>query len=622
MKQTKNKKNEKGGGLTRKQRRALELRRIIAAVLVGLAVILAALSWKALPSMNALLWGVATLLMLIEALLLTRRRGLGVAVYAAVGGLCLALIVAGPFTRNLVQADGAFVPREVLATQLRITDDYPKNFDRMDRLEALDMRASTVTDFAPVAERRSLRLVDVRENYAFDQAAHDALASALPECRIRWSVPVADTWFDSDASDVDLTGLPLSAAQLRALFDSYPDKRFTYEVPLFGGRYAPDVESLSLRDQAVDAGAIDEALTLLPAVREVDLRGEPAAAETIAALSDAHPDIHFLFSCDVPGVAMTTEDASVQLTGGSYQDLLTYMDFIDYMPNLERIDARAVQLTNEQALALHEDARSEKVQYYVTVFGVKVSTYDTELNLDDVKVPSVDAVEQVLAMLPNLKRVSMCGSGLSTDQMGQLFDAHPDIKFVWWLKIARYKVRTDATMFTTDLWDGNDFNYTSQTFANLRYCTDLMMLDLGHCRIRNIDGIAGLKKLRVLILADNKISNISALEGLEDLEYVELFLNNIRDFSPLANKTKLLDLNVYYNPISDITPILTCTSLERFWAGGTKLSTEDLMKLKETIPNVQINIKGRSSTGEGWRKHKRYDILSQMYDANEYIPFE
>ena len=247
----------------------------------------------------------------------------------------------------------------------------------------------------------------------------------------------------------------------------------------------------------------------------------------------------------------------------------------------------------------------------------------TELNLDNTPVPDVRSVEECIAKLPYLKCISMCDTGLTQEQMGQLFDAHPEIKFIWWIEFGKYKLRTDATAFTTNLYAVNDYHYTSATFAPLRYCTDLMMLDLGHCDITSIEGLAGLRKLRVLILADNKISDISPLEGLQDLEYVELFLNReIHDFSPLANKMKLVDLNIYYCQIQDVTPLTTCANLKRLWLGECGLSDGQIGKLRKALPDCKINARGSSATGEGWRDHRHYEVLKKMYKTGENIPFE
>ncbi len=621
MSQTAGKRAAKGRGMSKKKRRALRARRVAAGVVallaVALGVFVAMIEW----SLGSILMVAAALLLLVLAMGLWMRHPIPRGAIILLALVSLALAAVGCVDHYYALVGGRFVPRYALVRTLRVQDEYPKHFTGMSGLETLDMSNSTVTDFRPIVALDGLRELDVRGNYAFGDAQYQALSAALPNCRIHWSVPVGDTHFDSDQTEVDLTGLPLSVSELRALLARWPDKRFDYLVPLMGNRYAPDTQALDLQGQPIDIAAIGEALALLPRVNEIDLRGTPASAETVAAATGAWPDIHVMLTCDVPGVALTTEDSVATVTE-SYDQIAAILPFMDVLPNLQRVDATAVGLTREQVEALRASGYSDKLSYSISLFGKRVPSDVTELNLDNTKISSVEQVEQLLAALPNLKRLSLCDCGLSQEEMGLLFDEHPGVKFVWWIRFGHYKLRTDATAFTTNLWDGNDYNYNSGTFAPLRYCTDLEMLDLGHNHITNIDGLRGLTKLKVLILADNRISDISALEDLKDLEYVELFLNKISDLTPLADKTKLVDLNLFYNPIGDNYEVLkSMTWLKRLWIGGCRLSGDQLKDLKRALPETKINWEGRGSTGNGWREHPHYDTLVRMYETGMFIPF-
>lgn len=608
-------------GRNQRRRRLLLYRRIGAGLLAALGVALAVYTLGIALCPAALMWGSASVLLLLEALMLWVDLPVSRLLQGVLGIACIALLALGFLNYNYASRDGKLVPKYKLLTQVTVTDEYPTHFEQMESLKKLDMRASTVTDFAPIQLLQTLEQVDLRENYAFTQQEHDVLAAALPGCDIRWSVPVADAYFDSDVDMMDLSALDLGTSELRELFSAYPDKNYDYRVPLYGQRYAPDTETLDLQGQEPDAGTIADALGLLPNVKTVDLRGIPASSQTVSMLCDAHPDIHFMFTCDVPQGEMTTEDTDVTVEG-TYEDLLAYVAYMPYMPNLQSMDAGTIALTDEQLDSISEAAQGGKLKYSVSAFGVQVSSLATELNLDKVPVPSVEAMEACLARLPNLQRVSMCGCGLSEDEMGQLFDAHPNIKFIWWLQFGHYKLRTDATSFTTALGTGNRYGYNDKTFACLRYCTDLMMLDLGHNHIKSLENFRGLKKLRVLIMADNKLTDISPIADFKDLEFCELFLNDITDLTPLTGLEHLVDLNVFYNPLYDNYKVLkSMTWLQRLWIGGCRLSSKDVKALRQALPKTKINVEGRGSTGKGWRKHPHYDIIKQMYEEEKYIPF-
>ena len=606
----------------RGSRGALIARRVVAVVLVAAAVALALFVRGLGITPAAIMLGAACALLLVEALLLSVDLPVSRLLHGAICLACLALLALGYVNHFYAMSDGRLVAKYRLVTDLRVTDKYPSHFEQMESLETLDMRGSTVTDFEPIQSLTALKSLDIRENYAFDEAERDALGKALPGCDVRWSVPVSGAHFDSAAKGFDLTSLSLSTGEIRSLMARFPDKNYIYKVPLYGERWDMDAEKLDLQGQTPDAAVIDDALGLLKAVKTVDIRGAKASADTVAALCDGHPDVRFMFTCDVPGGAMTTEDAQVKVKG-DYDDLRAYLAFVDYMPNLETMDAEDVQLTNEQVDEIAATGYGTKLKYSVSAFGLKVSSLATELNLDGAPVSTVEDVEACLARLPNLERVSMCDCGLTEDQMGMLFDAHPEIKFIWYIEFGHYRLRTDATAFTTALGTGNAYHYNDETFKPLRYCTDLMMLDLGHNKITSLENFTGMKNLRVLIMADNLLTDISPITSFPDLEYVELFLNDITDVTPLTQLTHLVDLNIFHNPLYENHKVLrSMTWLQRLWIGGCRLSKQDLAELKKALPNTKINVEGRGSTGQGWRKHSHYYTLQRMYEEGRYIPFD
>lgn len=604
------------------RRKALLYRRIGAVVLVLMAVALFVYIFTLKLNSAVLMWGSAGVLLLIEALLLWVDLPVSKALQGFLGVLCICLLAYGYLDYNYELVDGRFVPKYAVQARIQVKDEYPEHFEQMVSLKTLDMRGSTVTDFAPIRALPSLERLDIRENYAFDQEEHDRLAAANPNVDIHWSVPVEDKHFDSKAEYFDLSPFQLSTAQLRQLITTYPNTVFDYEVPLYGERYTTDTEALDLQGESPDPVVIDDALGLLPAIRTVDLRGQKANAQVVSMLRKAHPEVYFKFTCDVPRGEMTTEDTAVTVTG-TYDDMLAYAAYIPYMPNLESIDATAIPLTEDQLDSLGDFASSGKLRYSLMVYDRGCSSLATDLNWDNIPFTGVEDVEKYLAKLPRLKRVSMCDCGLTEDEMGQLFDAHPDIKFIWWLEFGHYRLRTDATAFTTALGDGNQYHYDDDTFEPIRYCTDLMMLDLGHNRITSIDNFTGLTKLKVLILADNRLTDISQITCFPDLEYLELFLNDITDVTPVTELKKLQDFNIFHNPLYENHKVLKkMTWLKRLWIGGCRLSPQDVKDLQKALPDTEISTVGQSSTGRGWRKHSHYYTLKRMYEEGKYIPFD
>ena len=618
MKDERKKRGRKGA----KKKRALRRRRRMALVAGLLAAVLLAMAVNAVPGLAGYAWGAAALAAAVEAILLALRRGVPAGLYVLIGALCVALVALGAATRDLVFVDRSIVPRESLVTELTVTDRWPDHIERYTGLETLDLRNSTVTDFSPVLRMRSLRALDARGNTAFDEAAYAEISAALPECAIDWSMPLAGRYYDSGTTEVDLSGTGLDADEITELQAEHPDIDFTYTVPLMGKEIDPAATAIDLRGaETVDPDAILAALSLLPNAKRVDLRDAPVTLDVAEALMNGRPDVDFSFTFAIPGGSMDSDAETVTLPGGTYDDLRTAMGFIPHMPRLQYLDARAIVMNASEQEALRSDPASGKVLYNFTVYGQQVNLLTTALNLDNVQIGERDTAEQVFAALPNLRTVSMVGCGLTQEDMIALCEAHPDIHFIWVVQFGKYQLRTDATAFTTNLYANNKDHYTSDTFRVLKYCTDLQMLDLGHCDITDLDFIAPMTHLKVLILADNEITDISVLSDKSELQYAELFLNKITDLSPLANKPGLLDLNIYYNPVQDLSPLATDTALERLWLGQCGLPNSQLSAIKQALPNCKVNAKGSSSTGNGWREHRRYRTLKEMYRTGSFIPF-
>ena len=606
----------------KRRRRALRMRRGLAGFLAFLVVIAAGLAIWAAPGLGMYAWGAAAAAMGLEAILLSRKRPFSPVLYILLGLVCVGLSVLGVAARGYVPTDRGILPAEALVTELRVSDAWPEDIERYTGLERLDMHGSSVTDFTPLLSMQNLRALDIRENPAFGQDEYDALSTALPGCDILFSRNIAGRLYDSDVTAIDLTDVGLNAEEIAAVEAEYPDIQFTYDVPLMGKSVDPEAQLLDLQGaKAIDADELAAALSLMPNVTTVDLRGAALTIEEAEALLSSYPNLTFRLTFAIPGGTLSSEDEIVTLPGGTYDDLKAAMAFMPYMPKLKYMDARGIVMNAAELQALREDPDSARVLYNFTVYGQSVNALTTELNLDNTPIQSAEEIELVLAALPNLQKVSMVNCGLSTADMAGLCDAHPQIRFVWVVEFGKYKLRTDATAFTTNLYANNKEHYTSETFAPLKYCTELMMLDIGHCDVTDISFIAGMKHLKVLILADNDITDLSPLADKEELEFVEIFLNKVSDLTPLANKPHLLDLNIYYNPIADLSPLATDTALERLWLGECGLPNSQIAAIRQALPNCKVNAKGSASTGRGWREHKRYNTIKEMYRQGVYIPF-
>jgi len=249
-------------------------------------------------------------------------------------------------------------------------------------------------------------------------------------------------------------------------------------------------------------------------------------------------------------------------------------------------------------------------------------TFDSEAAVIDFGQTPVTDVEGLMALIdqmPVLAQVDMYASELTTAQMDALFDGYPQIFFGWTLNMKGHIVRTDATSFST--LHGRCPNHYTEDFYPLRYCRNLVALDLGHNYVDDISFLSNFPGMKVLILACNNISDISVLAELKELEYLELFSNRIKDFTPLLELTHLKDLNISNNPVSDITPLYAMTHLERFWSGMNRNVRSQVREMEKLLPDCEIFWDGEPTWG-GWREHHRYDTIYAIFNEGGYRPFE
>ena len=249
------------------------------------------------------------------------------------------------------------------------------------------------------------------------------------------------------------------------------------------------------------------------------------------------------------------------------------------------------------------------------------------INMDKTRVTDMDAFIAFLRKLPNLKKVDMFSTQIYTKDIDKLAAAFPDIEFGWTMRIGDHWVRTDATAFST-LHNNSSPAHTEKQFQYLKYCKNLLALDIGHNGVKDLSFLYDLPNLKVLILACNiNLKDITPVGSLKDLEYLELFKNDINDISCLANCTNLLDLNICFNRIKDWTPIHGLTNLERLWVYNSNNWSEQypvdrkvVADLKAALPNCHIDSTSYSTLG-GWREHDRYYVIFHMFKYGEYIPF-
>jgi len=320
-----------------------------------------------------------------------------------------------------------------------------------------------------------------------------------------------------------------------------------------------------------------------------------------------------VFGERVPAVTQTLD------LSGKTIDLSALPQVFAQLPQLTSVNLTDQQLSFEQIDSLTSAFPQIAFLFSFELFSQRVTSETTELDLDGFALYSPDEIAAKLKYLPKLSYCDLSYCGLSNEQMEHLIAQFPSIKFVWMIRIGAWEVRTDITAFSkgnrdkfpNDMgWftDEGKTNFYNEDIEALKYCKDLVYLDLGHGnRISDVSVISQLKKLRVLIVSMNKIKDVSPLTELKELECLEIYQNPIEDISFVTQLPKLKYLNCSATLFEDITPLLSLKNLEMLWFVNVRNTTkEQRQQLADALPNCNICFSANSSGEGGWTGNPLY----------------
>ena len=286
---------------------------------------------------------------------------------------------------------------------------------------------------------------------------------------------------------------------------------------------------------------------------------------------------------------------------------------LPWYPELARIDLRGSSLQEQEIQTLADKFPGITFLFDMTIAGITVSTDAEEIDISGHALENVSQIEEVLPYFPNLKKVVMCGCGIDNETMDALNRRYEDIRFVWSVYMGPILLRTDATWFMPFKWGAQ---VTTEDLYNLRYCTDMVCIDIGHMAVSSCEWAAYMPNLKYLLMADTQVSDLTPLKDLKKLIYLELFLTQVTDLSPLVGCTALEDINLCYT-YGDPRPLLEIKTLQNiWWSGGWGLPTY-AHQFRQNNPDIRLEYNTLSSTGGGWRELQNYydmrDLLGMGY---------
>ena len=561
-----------------------------------------------------------------------KERKLNPVLLTVLAAALLAVGIAVWFLLTHVWVAGSFYSRNADVLDLRFADVTTADYDKLRKkapnseilwripfqgktydqdTDVLYVTSLTDEDVATLDYFTRLKTVEAQECTDYPQLA--ALTARRPEVTVEYAVTIDGREYPQDTAVVSISGITeeeinlltylpeLTAVtavgcrtpeQMTRLRDFCQEKGLSFALR-FGTKTYPDtVQELDVT--GVTDGEL-ELLQLLPELKTLHLKNPEADPETVAQLRSTYPKADISWEVEIAGVSFPDDTKEVDLSAA--------------------LESSAAQTAAGTAAGTQTAAGAQTTTKTQTTTGTATGTQSTKettgtapavtLNLED--------LEKKMSYLSDAKQVFLGKCGLDNEELAALRERVRDsYKLVWTVQLGKkLTARTDDTTFMPVR--EHVYYFLDEDAYNLRYCEDMLCVDVGHMGLTNIDFVKGMPHLQILILAHNgQLQDISPISSCKELIFLELDWSAVKDFTPLVGCTSLEDLNIGLTYPS-VEPLMQMTWLKNLWMvdrGGA-------YQLSQALPDTKIVATANATVGAGWRNlpnyYKMRDMLGMEY---------
>lgn len=561
-----------------------------------------------------------------------KERKLNPVLLIVLAAALLAVGIAVWFLLTHVWVAGMFYSRNADVLDLRFADVTTADYDKLRKkapnseilwripfqgktydqdTDVLYVTSLTDEDVATLDYFTRLKTVEAQECTDYPQLA--ALTARRPEVTVEYAVTIDGREYPQDTAVVSISGITeeeinlltylpeLTAVtavgcrtpeQMTRLRDFCQEKGLSFALR-FGTKTYPDtVQELDVT--GVTDGEL-ELLQLLPELKTLHLKNPEADPETVAQLRSTYPKADISWEVEIAGVSFPDDTKEVDLSAV--------------------LESSAAQTAAATAAGTQTAVGAQTTTKTQTTTGTATGTQSTKetqstapavtLNLED--------LEKKMSYLSDAKQVFLGKCGLDNEELAALRERVRDsYKLVWTVQLGKkLTARTDDTTFMPVR--EHVYYFLDEDAYNLRYCEDMLCVDVGHMGLTNIDFVKGMPHLQILILAHNgQLQDISPISSCKELIFLELDWSAVKDFTPLVGCTSLEDLNIGLTYPS-VEPLMQMTWLKNLWMvdrGGA-------YQLSQALPDTKIVASADVTVGAGWRNlpnyYKMRDMLGMEY---------
>ena len=490
---------------------------------------------------------------------------------------------------------------------------------------------------------KDIGFLDLRAE-EIDPKYYEKISEKLPDCEIRWNIPFQGSTLADDVTEITVTALSekdveqlryarqlkrvnaegcRDYAELEQLRKERPEVEVNYSVAFSGGNYSWDMKTLILNRLSLEDIPL---LEHMPNLKTVVLAAGSYEKTAVESLKTAMEPAGLEFGVLIQGDIRRDTEESLELESITDAEL----ELLQYLKELKTLKLSNPAATPELIFGLQNRLPGVAVSWEVSLGTQIYDSRVTEVDLTQVEVTDLAEVEQKMAYLPELQSVTfgLCGnddpnwgnsrskltaSPIENEAMAAYRDRVRDnYKVVWTVRLGpSIALRTDADNFMPNHFGvgqlPDDYAY------NLRYCEEMVCLDVGHMTLTDISFVEYMPNLKYLILAWTEVQYIEPIRSCKNLVFLELDHSCIRDLSPLVDCTALEDLNLGMTYCS-VEPILGMTWLKNVYMilrGGGGL-------VGQAIPDARVVTSAdpdAATVGYGWRRLPNYYAMRDCLNA-------
>lgn len=397
-----------------------------------------------------------------------------------------------------------------------------------------------VTHFAIIQGKiypMNLRALDLRDQQLTAEE-FDAVAEKFPDSYLLWNIPFQGGYLSSDTKALAVTSLAeedverldyavaletvdgtacTDYAQLMALQQRRPEIQVRYQVGINGVSYPQDTQELHLTGLTQEDV---ELLDYLPELSEVVVSGCQDAS-LLKSLQEEHPQWNLRYSVFLSGQEYAWDTETLQVENVTCEEIAAAMAALT---NLKSVTIRNPQGDGSILPQLQDAYPDVEIHWQLELYGQTVTEDVTELDISGIQVTDCEEVANAVACLPNLETLIMSDCGVDDETMASFREQQREhYKVVWTVNLGTRKelgnrryIRTDATK----LW--SNCYYYDDELVNLKYCEDMVALDLGHTGVIHLDFVEYMPELTYLIVADSGVQDLTPLSSCKKLIWLEL----------------------------------------------------------------------------------------------------